>query len=132
MEKSKSTAAKSSKGRKKEPASEIRNTGIAITPPRSVCEDKNCPFHGNLGLRGRTFTARVVRARVPKNALVEWSWSRHVPKYERYEKRRTRLMVHSPACIGAKEGDLVRIMETRKISKTKSFVIVEKIENAGN
>jgi small subunit ribosomal protein S17 len=35
-------------------------------------------------------------------------------------------MVHNPECIHAKEGDMVTVMETRKISKMKSFVIIEK------
>ncbi len=104
-----------------------KTIGIDVKAPKERCEnDKNCPFHGTIGVRGRAFTGKVIRAKVPKNAVVEWSWNKHIPKYERYEKRRTRLKVHSPACINAAEGDIVKIMETRKISKTKSFVIVEK------
>jgi small subunit ribosomal protein S17 len=106
-----------------------RSIGIAVNPPEAVCEnDKHCPFHGQISLRGRIIKAKVVRARVAKNALVEWNWLKKIPKFERYEKKRTRIMVHSPSCIGAKEGDTVKIMETRKISKTKSFVIVEKLK----
>jgi small subunit ribosomal protein S17 len=106
-----------------------RSIGIAVNPPETVCHnDKHCPFHGEISLRGRIIKAKVVRAKVAKNALVEWNWLKKIPKFERYEKKRTRIMVHNPSCIGAKEGDMVKIMETRKISKTKSFVIVEKLK----
>ena len=33
--------------------------------------------------------------------------------------------MHNPDCIDAKEGNLVKIMECRPLSKTKNFVIVE-------
>ena len=50
---------------------------------------------------------------------------RHVPKYERYKKSKSRIYAHSPDCIGAKEDDVVKVAETRKLSKTKSFVVLE-------
>ena len=52
-------------------------------------------------------------------------------KYNRYEKRRTRIKAHNPDCIGAMPGDAVRIMECRPLSKTKKFVVVGKVQNAG-
>jgi small subunit ribosomal protein S17 len=104
-----------------------RNIGIKVKAPAKACEnDKHCPFHGTQGLRGRTLLGTVVRVKVPKNALVERVWNMYVPKYERFERRRSRIMVHNPACINAQAGDKVRFVETRKISKTKSFVIIEK------
>ena len=127
------TEKKSRKGPKKgsEKAvekSDSNNIGVDVKPPKERCEnDKNCPFHGNLSLRGRMFTGTVIRSKIPKHAVVEWTWKRRVPKYERYEKRRTRLVVHNPVCINAQAGDTVKIMEARKISKTKNFVIIEKV-----
>ena len=124
------TEKKSSESRKKESSKgkdAHRNIGIDVKPPKERCRgDKHCPFHGDAKVRGRMFTGKVLRVKAPKMAQVEWTWKRMVPKYERYEKKRTRLIVHNPACINAKEGDNVKIMETRKISKSKSFVIIEK------
>jgi len=40
----------------------------------------------------------------------------------------SRITAHNPPCIGAKTGDKVKIAECRPISKTKSFVVVEKEE----
>lgn len=65
----------------------------------------------------------------PKNTvIVEREYLHYVPKYERYERRKTRINVHKPSCMDIKVGDRVRIAECKKISKTKSFVILEKIK----
>jgi len=50
-----------------------------------------------------------------------------IPKYERYSKRRTKLLVHNPDCLNAQVGDVVKIMETRPLSKTKHFVVIGKM-----
>jgi len=91
------------------------------------CHDKLCPFHGKLRLRGRSFVGEVISSKVHKTASVQWERLHFLPKYERYEKRKTRLKAHNPTCINAKEGDTVKISETRPLSKTKNFVIVEKL-----
>ncbi len=104
-----------------------RNIGIDVKAPATVCvADKNCPFHGERVVRGRALVGKVASVKMKRNAIIEIE--RRVPllKYERFEKRRTRIMVHNPECINAKEGDIVKVMETRKISKMKNFVIVEK------
>lgn len=91
------------------------------------CNDQNCPNHGSLSLRGRTFKGIVLSEKMQKTATVEWNWKRYVQKYERYENERTRIKAHNPSCISAKKGDLVKISECRPISKTKNFVIIEKV-----
>lgn len=113
---------------KKSESKKVSSIGIDVVPPKDVCKDDvNCPFHGELNVRGRVLVATVVKAKVPKMAVVEWQRVRKIPKYERYEKLRSRVTVHNPACINAGEGDKVKIAECRKISKTKAFVIVEKL-----
>lgn len=76
-----------------------------------------------ISLRGRTFEGRVISAKADKTVTVEWEWKNFIKKYERYEKKRTRVHAHNPRDINAKEGDFVRIMECRPISKTKKFVV---------
>lgn len=87
-----------------------------------------------LKTRGRSFTGTIVSAKMRKTATLEFDRVFFIPKYQRYEKRRTRLKVHNPDEISAKEGDKVRVTECRPLSKTKNFVIVEKLggENATN
>ncbi len=77
--------------------------------------------------RGRTFTGIVVEARMQTTATVEWPRRKYVTKYERYEKSRTRIKAHNPQNIDAKKGDIVKVMECRPISKTKHFIITEKL-----
>ncbi len=108
-----------------------KNIGIEVVPPSETCDDKNCPFHGSISLRGKTFVGTVIKSKMRKTAVVSWNSTRFVPKYERYEKTRTRIKVHNSPCINAREGDTVKIIETRPISKTKTFVIIEKIAKEG-
>ncbi len=104
-----------------------RSIGLDVKAPETKCDDKKCPFHGHLKVRGREFMGLVVESKGYKSATVEWERQVFIPKYERYEKRKTRIRVHNPSCINAKKSDFVRIAETRRLSKTKSFVIIEKI-----
>jgi len=86
----------------------------------------------DLIVHGKIFIGKVVRIRLQKNALVEWERRIYVPKYERYQKHRTRIMAHIPSGIKISEGDIVEIGETRKISKTKNFIVMKKIEGGNN
>lgn len=93
----------------------------------SACKDEHCATHNSLKIRGRTFTGTVIQAKAQKTATVEWGRKYYLPKYERYEKRRTRIKAHNPDCISAKKGEIVKIAECRPLSKTKHFVITEKV-----
>ena len=75
--------------------------------------------------RGRTFTGTVISDKMSKTVTVEWERSKYISKYERYEKRRSKVKAHNPDSINAKEGDIVKIEETRPLSKTKHFVVTE-------
>ena len=92
------------------------------------CNDKNCPIHGGLKVRGNQMEATVVSTKMKNSVVVERHSLRKNKKYERYERTRSRLTVHKPACMEVNVGDRVQIGETRKISKTKSFVITKVIE----
>ena len=104
-----------------------RNIGLNINPPSDSCNDKNCPFHGTLPVRGQTILGTVISDKMQDSILVEKEFMRYVPKYERYEKRTATYHVHCPPCIKTKTGDKVRIAECRPLSKTISFVTVEKM-----
>ena len=107
-----------------------KTIGFDIEMPQpSTVVDRKSPFSGDRNIRGRTFVGKVIRAKVQKTAIVESEGKRYVPKYERDAKVRTRLMVHNPPEIDAKEGDLVLAYETRKISKRKNYVIVKILES---
>lgn len=80
---------------------------------------------------GRIVTATVLSVRAQKTATVFWDRRVYIPKFERYLKKRTKLQVHNPPDINAQPGDLVRIQQTRPVSKTKHFVIIERQSGAG-
>ncbi len=91
------------------------------------CNDAHCAVHKAITTRGREFVGTVINTRAQKTVTVEWGRRKYLPKYERYMKARTRMKAHSPECMKIEKGDIVRIAETRPISKTKKFVIVEKL-----
>jgi len=104
---------------------EMKNIGLKVNKPKGKCKDNDCPFHGSLKCRGRTFTGTVVSSKMQKTINVEWEWWNYLKKYERFEKRRSRVKAHNPACINTVEGDVVKIRECRPLSKTKNFVVVD-------
>jgi small subunit ribosomal protein S17 len=106
----------------------MRNIGIDVKSPENVCNDKDCPFHGNLSVRGQIFEGIVVSDKGHNTVVIKREIVRYIPKYERYEKRTTTMVAHNPSCIDAKVGDKVKVAECRPISKTKSFVVIEKTE----
>ena len=77
-------------------------------------------------LRGRKFTGQVISDKMAKTITIQFERRKKIPKYERYETRYTKIKAHNPPCIDAKEGETVTIMETRPLSKTKCFVVVDK------
>lgn len=103
-----------------------KNIGIAVKAPSYSSTDKHDPFFSNIKPRGKVFSGLVVSTKSAKTAKIEFERLVPLPKYERYEKRKTRLIVHNPDSIKAQPGDIVKVMECRPISKTKNFVIIEK------
>lgn len=102
----------------------LKNIGIDVGKVAGKCNDNNCPFHGALKCRGRNFTSTVISTKMQKTATVSWERRYFLSKFERYEKRRSTVKAHNPACINAQEGDIVKIAECRPLSKTKNFVII--------
>ena len=70
----------------------------------------------------------VVSDKMMHTVVVERNYLQLVPKYMRYERRRSHIHAHKPPCVETRLGDKVKIMECRPISKSVSFVVVEKIE----
>lgn len=78
-----------------------------------------------ISTHGKLFTGKVVSAKMHNTVVVEWERRVLIPKFQRYEKRRSKVSAHNPEEIDAKEGDIVRIQQTRPLSKTKNFIVVE-------
>ncbi|AEN06126.1 30S ribosomal protein S17 [Halolamina sp.] len=106
--------------------------GLNVAEPEEACSDADCPFHGTLSVRGQTLEGEVASTDMDKTVVVEREYDVRVPKYDRYMKRRSRVPAHHPPCMDVAVGDTVRIAETRPLSKTKSHVVVEVVDEGGN
>jgi small subunit ribosomal protein S17 len=78
-----------------------------------------------LKVHGREFVGVVTSDKMSRTVTVAWDRRQFIPKYERYEKKLSKVKAHNPESINAKEGDKVRIKECRPLSKTKNFVVIE-------
>lgn len=94
------------------------------------CADNFCPIHGNkrLKIRGRTFEGNVIR-KFPGRVTIEFNKVFYIRKYERYEKRKTKIHARLPDCMkdSIEIGNRIKIGETRPISKTIHFVVIGKV-----
>lgn len=89
-----------------------------------------CPVHGSLTIRGRSFEGTVIK-KFPKRLTIMFERTVYVSKYERYIKARTRLHARLPSCMQdtVNIGDYIQISECRPLSKIIHFVVVKKIRD---
>ena len=92
------------------------------------CNDNNCPTHGSIKVRGSVLEGTIVSDKMKNSVIIERKHLKKIPKYKRYVRMSSRLPAHKPACVKATIGDRVEVSETKKISKTKSFVITKVME----
>lgn len=78
--------------------------------------------------RGRVLIGEIIKKDISKTATVKIEHSHFIKKFERSEKRTSKIRVHNPENINAEVGNMVRIQETRPISKTKHFIVIEVIK----
>ena len=115
-----------------ETKTKVRNIGIPnVEPPEKTCDDINCPFHGDLSVRGRVMEGVVTTTRMHKTVVFQQDFLSLVKKYSRYERRRSRKLAHLPPCIEAKIGDKVKVVECRPLSKNVSCVVVAVTSSEG-
>ena len=109
----------------------IKNIGIpGVVAPEKECNDPNCPFRGHLKVRGRILDGKVVSTKMRGTLVIQRDYNFYVKKYQRYERRNSKVAAHVPTCMEIVVGDYVKIAECRQISKTVAFVVVEKMKSA--
>jgi len=113
-------------------ARRARDIGLDVRAPKARCDDRHCPFHGRLPVRGQVLEGTVVSTSMQRTAVVERTLLHYVAKFERFEKRRRRYLAHAPPCLNVPVGHRVRIAETRPLSKLVSFCIVEDLGEAAH
>jgi len=98
--------------------------GLGFPPPKASCKDNNCPYHGHIKVRGILLEGTLVSTKMQKAGVLLREYLHYDKKYQRYERRRSKITVYIPPCMEVREGDQVVVGETRPISKTISFVVV--------
>jgi small subunit ribosomal protein S17 len=96
----------------------------------SECHDPKCHVHGGLKVRGKTFEGTVIK-KFPKRTVIEFERMVYSRKYERYFRSKTKLHARLPDCMekDIHVGDLIKIQETRPLSKIIHFAVISKIKS---
>jgi small subunit ribosomal protein S17 len=79
--------------------------------------------------RRKERVGKVVSDKMDKTIIVTLTRQVPHPLYKKYFKKTTKFVAHDEKN-DAKTGDTVRIMETRPLSKTKRWRVVEVLERA--
>lgn len=101
---------------------------LGFKAPKKNCTSKKCPFHGTLNVKKEIIRGKVVKKDPHHSATIEWNRLYYIPKYERFEFRRSRLRVHNPPCLDAPIDQEVIAAKTRPLSKNKGYVIIHIIK----
>lgn len=91
----------------------------------SIPLDKKCPFTGDVSIRGRILTGKVVSTKMNRTIIIRRDYLHYIPKYsarippwtlilltlfaDRYEKRHKNLAVHVSPCFRVELGDVVTV-----------------------
>jgi len=86
--------------------------------------DKKCPFTGEVSIRGRILTGRVVSTKMNRTIILRRDYLHFIPKYHRYEKRHKNLAAHVSPAFRAEVGDIVTVGQCRPLSKTVRFNVI--------
>ena len=61
----------------------MRNIGIDIEKPTRDCNDRNCPFHGQVSIRGKLIQAKLIKTKARHTAVVRKEFFHYIKKYMR-------------------------------------------------
>jgi small subunit ribosomal protein S17 len=102
-----------------------RNIGLKVKEPSRECDDRNCPFHGGLSIRGKLFNGKVTGNKARQTITLQKDAPIYFNKFKRYARGKSTIHAHVPRCIDVESGDTVVTAECKPISKSVSFVVVE-------
>merc|ERR1711894_416327 len=123
-------------GKSKQALRYVRNVGLGFKTPREAIDgtyiDKKCPFTGNVSIRGRILTGRVLKTKMMRTIVIRREYLHYVKKYSRFEKKHKNLSVHmSPAFKDVSIGDTVTVGECRPLSKTVRYNVLKVSARSG-
>ena len=77
----------------------------------------------------KTLVGTVISDKMDKTVTIEMETKKKHPRYKKFVKKQTKIKAHDEKNEAFK-GDLVKIIETRPISKSKSWRVSEILEKA--
>ncbi|MBS3098975.1 30S ribosomal protein S17 [Candidatus Pacearchaeota archaeon] len=97
---------------------------------KSEKEEKKLARAVSVSTRGRVFQG-IVTKKFPKRVAIEFERTIHIPKFERYLKKTTRIHARLPdeMAHNIHIGDLIKVQECRPLSKIIHFIAIEKIKS---
>ncbi len=102
-----------------------KNIGVKVEEPKRECSDKNCPFHGELSIRGKLFEGKVTGNKAKQTITLQKDNAIYFTKFKRYARGKSTIHAHVPGCIDIESGDHVLTAECRPISKSVCYVVIE-------
>ncbi len=87
----------------------MRDVGLGVKSPEKACDDPKCPFHGELSVRGQVFDGTVVSDKMTDTVVVLREFEKKMTKYDRYEKRRSKLHAHNPPALRPRSATSSRL-----------------------
>eukprot|EP00457_Paulinella_chromatophora_P015331 gb/GEZN01015924.1/.p1 GENE.gb/GEZN01015924.1/~~gb/GEZN01015924.1/.p1 ORF type:complete len:166 (-),score=19.45 gb/GEZN01015924.1/:148-645(-) len=121
---------KGAKGKKKTTTRDRywKQVGLGFKTPKEAIEgkyiDKNCPFTGNVSIRGRIIKGVIKTHKMQRTVIVRRDYLHYIKKYNRFEKRHKNVPAHLSPCFRVGEGDPVVIGQCRPVSKTVRYNVL--------
>merc|ERR1712010_378285 len=108
---------------------QVKSVGLGFKVPAKAKDgkyiDKKCPFVGEVSIRGKLLRGVVHRCFMKNTITIRRDYLHYITKYRRYEKRHKMISAHCSPCFDARPGDEVIIGETRPLTKTVRYNVVE-------
>ncbi|KAI9733010.1 MAG: hypothetical protein M1834_003553 [Cirrosporium novae-zelandiae] len=112
-----------------------KDVGLGFRTPKTAIEgtyiDKKCPFVGEISIRGRILSGKVVSTKMHRTLVIRREYLHYIDKYSRYEKRHKNLAAHVSPAFRVEEGDIVTVGQCRPLSKTVRFNVLRVLPRTG-
>ncbi|ELU43112.1 40S ribosomal protein S11 [Rhizoctonia solani AG-1 IA] len=107
-----------------------KDVGLGFKTPAEAINgtyiDKKCPFTGDVSIRGRILTGRVVSTKMTRTIIIRRDYLHYIPKYS---KRHKNLAAHASPAFRIELGDTVTVGQCRPLSKTVRFNVLRVSKN---
>ncbi|KAF8198969.1 40S ribosomal protein S11 [Pholiota molesta] len=111
-----------------------KDVGLGFKTPAEAINgtyiDKKCPFTGDISIRGRILTGRVVSTKMNRTIIIRRDYLHYIPKYRTpLRKTHKNLAAHSSPAFRVEVGDIVTVGQCRPLSKTVRFNVLRVAKN---